>query len=196
MSPPGASVLCRLCHPDDPEHRYTQAACVEACLRIHEACGHSCPKRCCQPCGNCEKVVREVPLPCGHVARGVPCFRCGHARGAWLVLLVCDWLDGLAVGGAQPKAGLRRGRRLFRAISHDVGMCQTTYNPHMALVRSKCVCVAQSKSLAPSDTRHVRPRAVQGAMIGRTCSLSTSPWPQCAGHRSRQTLPARSWLRW
>ncbi|KAL4853487.1 NFX1-type zinc finger-containing protein 1 [Chlorella vulgaris] len=63
----------RKCHSDDPAHK--TVACLKPCQRLHEACGHACPKRCHVPCGDCLVEVRDVKLPCGHVADTLPCYK-------------------------------------------------------------------------------------------------------------------------
>ncbi|CAI2172161.1 19284_t:CDS:10 [Funneliformis geosporum] len=46
--------------------------CKEKCIRKFPSCGHSCTKRCDDPCGNCEKMIMFHPQ-CGH-DKEVPCY--------------------------------------------------------------------------------------------------------------------------
>ncbi|KAL4424087.1 hypothetical protein ABPG75_001388 [Micractinium tetrahymenae] len=61
------------CHSNDPGHRL--ARCMKPCLRMHEGCGHPCARLCWQECGPCCVVVPKTVLPCGHVAKDLPCHR-------------------------------------------------------------------------------------------------------------------------
>eukprot|EP00887_Chlorella_sp_A99_P008001 scaffold12.g8001.t1 len=63
----------RKCHVDDPGHKTVR--CMKPCQRLHEPCGHACPKRCWEECSPCGVEIRDVQLPCGHVAGSLPCFR-------------------------------------------------------------------------------------------------------------------------
>jgi hypothetical protein len=66
----------RRCHPDDLEH--VGAYCPKPCSRLRsvEDCPyhHPCPLLCGDACGPCKVPITEVHLPCGHVARNVPCY--------------------------------------------------------------------------------------------------------------------------
>ncbi|CAG8649688.1 13822_t:CDS:10 [Funneliformis caledonium] len=46
-------------------HIFPHNTCKEKCIRKFPSCGHSCSKRCDDPCGNCEQMVVFRP-PCGH----------------------------------------------------------------------------------------------------------------------------------
>ncbi|GAQ90342.1 NF-X1 zinc finger and helicase domain protein [Klebsormidium nitens] len=65
----------RRCHVDDPQH--VSVHCPKPCLRLRQVteCPHQhpCPRLCGDECGLCHVSLPEVPLPCGHVARGVRC---------------------------------------------------------------------------------------------------------------------------
>ncbi|KAL0951932.1 hypothetical protein HGRIS_008585 [Hohenbuehelia grisea] len=60
------------CHPDDPNH--IGVVCQENCRRLC-ARNHQCDKKCSDHCGDCMFPVRDIELPCGHVAPSVPCSR-------------------------------------------------------------------------------------------------------------------------
>ena len=66
-------MACRLCHADDKAHKATR--CLQRCNKVHERCGHLCPKNCGDECGNCRERVPRVQLPCGHAAKNVECWR-------------------------------------------------------------------------------------------------------------------------
>ncbi|RPA78403.1 hypothetical protein BJ508DRAFT_228237 [Ascobolus immersus RN42] len=59
------------CH-STPMHDSTN--CMERCPRQHPICGHSCPKRCYQDCGDCLEPIFNVELPCGHVQARMACY--------------------------------------------------------------------------------------------------------------------------
>ena len=59
-----------LCHA---EPRHLVAGCRKPCERGRPTCGHGCPKRCSDPCGDCTAMVKDVQLPCGHVLPEVAC---------------------------------------------------------------------------------------------------------------------------
>ena len=59
-----------LCHA---ESRHLVAGCRKPCERGRPTCGHGCPKRCSDPCGDCTVIVKDVRLPCGHVLPEAPC---------------------------------------------------------------------------------------------------------------------------
>lgn len=62
--------ICPLfCHPFSHEN----LQCYKPCARLHAACKHSCPKRCCEDCGNCEILVKKRIEKCGHEEM-VPCY--------------------------------------------------------------------------------------------------------------------------
>lgn len=44
--------------------RHEVVICQEPCPRTHSECGHSCPKNCGAPCGNCTLMQKDVELPC------------------------------------------------------------------------------------------------------------------------------------
>ncbi|ORZ31719.1 hypothetical protein BCR44DRAFT_1463653 [Catenaria anguillulae PL171] len=63
----------RMCHSDDQKH--TMYACRKPCTRLHDGCGHPCPKLCNTPCGDCMAIVEPITLPCGHVLEKPWCFQ-------------------------------------------------------------------------------------------------------------------------
>ncbi|EXK85316.1 hypothetical protein FOQG_10676 [Fusarium oxysporum f. sp. raphani 54005] len=50
-------------------------SCLEPCSRIRTTCNHGCPKRCGQSCGPCMVPIRDVKLPCGHIAKLLDCHK-------------------------------------------------------------------------------------------------------------------------
>jgi hypothetical protein len=59
------------CH-SRPLHK--AATCLEPCPRSRKGCDHACPKHCGQDCDElCTIIVKEVTLPCGHVAKRPKC---------------------------------------------------------------------------------------------------------------------------
>jgi hypothetical protein len=69
----------------------TKIKCNEACMRQHSHCGHLCPQRCWEDCGNCQVRIPSVTLPCGHTARNLQChetidltrMKCNEACMRW-----------------------------------------------------------------------------------------------------------------
>ncbi|RUP46648.1 P-loop containing nucleoside triphosphate hydrolase protein [Jimgerdemannia flammicorona] len=61
------------CHPYDPKH--TTFHCLKPCRRYHHACGHPCPKNCCDSCGECEVIVGPITLNCGHKLATTKCWQ-------------------------------------------------------------------------------------------------------------------------
>ncbi len=64
----GFTIYCLSCHPDDSLHM--TLLCYKKCERTH-SCGHACPKKCYEDCGQCKVGVSKL-LPCGHTAV-IPC---------------------------------------------------------------------------------------------------------------------------
>ncbi|CAG8568978.1 8018_t:CDS:10 [Rhizophagus irregularis] len=87
LSPDGGCslpCLCRMpcghncaykCHPDDPEHVGAAKACMRPCLELHKNCNHICPLPCGVPCGECEIVLEDILLPCGHNYPSPKCYQ-------------------------------------------------------------------------------------------------------------------------
>ncbi|XP_054273692.1 NFX1-type zinc finger-containing protein 1-like [Macrosteles quadrilineatus] len=82
VSEGGCSLLCgqplacghsckSMCHVEQDYHK--RYKCKEACSKVLCAEGHMCPKKCHQPCGDCQIPMRRQ-LPCGHSA-DVPCHK-------------------------------------------------------------------------------------------------------------------------
>jgi hypothetical protein len=61
-----------LCHA---EVRHRVAGCRKPCERGRPECGHSCSKACSDPCGNCNIVIKNVRLPCGHDLPRLECWQ-------------------------------------------------------------------------------------------------------------------------
>jgi hypothetical protein len=59
-----------MCHSDQ---RHLVIPCQKPCERGRTDCGHACPKRCSDPCGDCDILVPDVLLPCGHRAKQLEC---------------------------------------------------------------------------------------------------------------------------
>lgn len=60
-----------VCHPDPDLH--ARIYCMKPCPRISCPRQHPCPQECGRPCGECEFPMRNVKLPCNHVAKTVKC---------------------------------------------------------------------------------------------------------------------------
>ncbi|KAI0088042.1 P-loop containing nucleoside triphosphate hydrolase protein [Irpex rosettiformis] len=58
------------CHSDDPRHLTVN--CEQMCTKLCPR-GHPCSKPCAESCGQCTTPVPNVELPCGHVAKSIPC---------------------------------------------------------------------------------------------------------------------------
>lgn len=61
-----------LCHA---KIRHVTAGCRKPCEKGRPICGHGCPKRCSEPCGKCEVVVKNVSLLCGHNLAELSCWK-------------------------------------------------------------------------------------------------------------------------
>lgn len=63
------------CHPTDIKHVLTHKQCVKPCRRIPTECklNHLCQKMCNEECGDCDAIVEDTQLPCGHIARNPTC---------------------------------------------------------------------------------------------------------------------------
>eukprot|EP00967_Tisochrysis_lutea_P078171 scaffold106349_cov19-Tisochrysis_lutea.AAC.1 len=70
-----AGWVARRCHVDDlAQHKLVR--CVQDCDRVYSHCGHPCPKRCHEPCGQCQRIIKEpITLACGHQISGFKCWR-------------------------------------------------------------------------------------------------------------------------
>ncbi|KAK2766019.1 hypothetical protein FQN54_007534 [Arachnomyces sp. PD_36] len=58
------------CHSDVMHQTFR---CPKPCERLFKPCGHECFKDCSDPCGLCEAIVDNVPLPCGHHVDRIAC---------------------------------------------------------------------------------------------------------------------------
>lgn len=59
------------CHCEPLHHA---VRCLERCQRIKKGCDHACPKFCGDPCDlKCGIQMPNIPLPCGHVEKRLPC---------------------------------------------------------------------------------------------------------------------------
>ncbi|RIA86082.1 hypothetical protein C1645_780424 [Glomus cerebriforme] len=63
------------CHPDDPDHIGAAKACIRPCLKLHSHCNHVCPLPCGVPCGECEIVLEDILLSCGHYYPSPKCYQ-------------------------------------------------------------------------------------------------------------------------
>ncbi|KAF8265012.1 hypothetical protein EI94DRAFT_1737067 [Lactarius quietus] len=62
-----------MCHTDQDNHK--RMKCNNQCVRVTCPRAHPCPLLCCEPCGDCMFPVYGVKLPCGHIAKSVPCYK-------------------------------------------------------------------------------------------------------------------------
>ncbi|CAG8553663.1 12049_t:CDS:10 [Funneliformis mosseae] len=62
------------CHPDDPDHIGAAKSCKRPCLRLHD-CNHVCPLPCGDPCGECQIIVEDILLSCGHYFTSPKCYQ-------------------------------------------------------------------------------------------------------------------------
>jgi len=72
--------VCRLpwiCSADLPRCHplslHARMRCSEPCQKMHERCGHQCRETCGQPCGDCQILLPDVTLHCGHKASMTCC---------------------------------------------------------------------------------------------------------------------------
>ncbi|CAI2170001.1 16549_t:CDS:10 [Funneliformis geosporum] len=63
------------CHPDDPDHIGAAKSCIRPCLRLHDSCNHVCPLPCGDPCGECQIIVEDILLSCGHYFTSPKCYQ-------------------------------------------------------------------------------------------------------------------------
>ncbi|KAI0043384.1 hypothetical protein FA95DRAFT_405685 [Auriscalpium vulgare] len=61
-----------VCHTDLDNHR--RMRCNQPCPRVTCPRSHPCPLLCSDNCGDCKFPMYDVQLPCGHIARQVPCY--------------------------------------------------------------------------------------------------------------------------
>lgn len=50
-----------------------QTKCWKPCGKLCARGRHACELLCYQPCNACNALEESVELPCGHIARNVPC---------------------------------------------------------------------------------------------------------------------------
>ncbi|KAF9268371.1 hypothetical protein L218DRAFT_954733 [Marasmius fiardii PR-910] len=75
-----------VCHPDRNNHRGMR--CDMPCLRTPCPRSHPCERLCSDDCGRCEFPLSNVTLPCGHIAKSVPCYRYDDRRNVECKVLV------------------------------------------------------------------------------------------------------------
>ncbi|KAF8465538.1 P-loop containing nucleoside triphosphate hydrolase protein [Kalaharituber pfeilii] len=73
------------CHS---EILHQNTVCPVRCTRLFEHCRHPCPKTCGEPCGVCNKMVKGVPLPCGHVPKKLLCHQLLDLPEVWCPVLI------------------------------------------------------------------------------------------------------------
>jgi hypothetical protein len=49
-------------------------SCNKPCTKFHKGCNHLCTKKCSQPCRDCEFLVENIQLPCGHILDKALCY--------------------------------------------------------------------------------------------------------------------------
>ncbi|KAF2128236.1 P-loop containing nucleoside triphosphate hydrolase protein [Dothidotthia symphoricarpi CBS 119687] len=60
-----------MCHS---ESLHNAVRCLKRCPRTKKGCEHECPRPCGDACeSKCQVVLFDIPLPCGHIARQLPC---------------------------------------------------------------------------------------------------------------------------
>ncbi|PYH99758.1 P-loop containing nucleoside triphosphate hydrolase protein [Aspergillus ellipticus CBS 707.79] len=64
------------CHA---ERLHKAVKCINKCIKARK-CGHACTRRCFEDCGQCQEIVSNVPLPCGHRASRVECRKMDDLR--------------------------------------------------------------------------------------------------------------------
>ncbi|KAG0245913.1 hypothetical protein BG011_002629, partial [Mortierella polycephala] len=69
----GCTRACNRGHPNDPEH--ISVKCYEPCPRLHQPCGHACPKVCGDSCGLCMEIVKPMALACDHIFEKPRCWQ-------------------------------------------------------------------------------------------------------------------------
>ncbi|KAF8465537.1 P-loop containing nucleoside triphosphate hydrolase protein [Kalaharituber pfeilii] len=62
--------------------------CQVRCNKLFEYCRHACPNKCGEPCGDCNKKVKGVPLPCGHVPKKLLCHQLLDLPEVWCPVLI------------------------------------------------------------------------------------------------------------
>jgi len=64
------------CRQHKANHGEIRVKCREDCDRGYTQCGHPCPKRCFEDCGNCMVAASTVGviLPCGHTPKTLFCY--------------------------------------------------------------------------------------------------------------------------
>ncbi|KAI9445910.1 hypothetical protein H4582DRAFT_515802 [Lactarius indigo] len=81
-----------MCHPDLDSHR--RMKCNQPCVRVTCPRAHPCPKLCSDDCGDCMFPMYDVELPCGHIAKSVPCHELGNLGTIECVAQVSKRLPG------------------------------------------------------------------------------------------------------
>ncbi|KAH9170429.1 hypothetical protein EDB89DRAFT_1304426 [Lactarius sanguifluus] len=81
-----------MCHTDLDNHR--RIKCNQPCVRVTCPRAHPCPKLCSEDCGNCTFPMYDVELPCGHIAKSVPCHKLGNLKTVKCIAQVSKRLPG------------------------------------------------------------------------------------------------------
>ncbi|KAH8997121.1 hypothetical protein EDB86DRAFT_926966 [Lactarius hatsudake] len=86
-----------MCHTDLDNHR--RMRCNQPCVRVTCPRAHPCPKLCFEDCGNCMFPMYNIKLPCGHIAKSVPCHKLGKLETVYCVAQVSKRLPGCEHNG-------------------------------------------------------------------------------------------------
>ncbi|KAH9038179.1 hypothetical protein EDB85DRAFT_1933932 [Lactarius pseudohatsudake] len=73
--------------------------CNQPCVRVTCPRAHPCPKLYFEDCGNCKFPMYSIKLPCGHIAKSVPCHKLGKLETVNCVAQVSKRLPGCEHNG-------------------------------------------------------------------------------------------------
>ncbi|KAI0765957.1 hypothetical protein BD413DRAFT_606098 [Trametes elegans] len=167
------------CHAAPDNHRTTK--CLAPCNRTPCPRGHPCSRRCSDDCGRCEFPMRQVELPCGHIADKVSCHQLANLGAVKCAQRVQRKLPGCEhqanMHCHQDPATVKCRERCAGALQCCSKPCKALCSDCQKLNRDRTEAVTSTRMVARS--RHVSHPCERALYCQHKCGLPCSQEHNC-----------------
>ncbi|KAI9451304.1 hypothetical protein BJY52DRAFT_119999 [Lactarius psammicola] len=168
-----------MCHTDQDNHR--RMKCNQPCVRVTCPRAHPCPKLCSDDCGDCMFPVYGVKLPCGHIAKSIPCHKLENLETVKCVARVSKRLPGCEHNGTMACSGDPTNFECKEVCGGHTTCCGRTCKSrcHECQNVTRDSAAPGARSLPPVRTHHKSHACERTLKCQHLCGLACSSDHSC-----------------